>query len=96
MQSITIERKFDLLEHIKEQIRMDATEEHNIDINHGDITSHDLRKFFQKRKIHPKTAFESYFSAEPPDLVLTYEWSTSFSQIESFFSIECLRQDPVL
>jgi hypothetical protein len=99
MQSITIERMFDLVDHIKEQIRMDLLEErgpNSFEENVvSDITSHDLRKFFQKRNIHPKVKYESYFSQEPPDCVLTYEWSTSFSQIQSFFSIECLRQDPV-
>ena len=99
MQSITIERMFDLLEHIKEQMRMDAVADRTKNISEGDkhvdVTSHDLREFFQKRKIHPKTEFQSYYSAEPPDCVLTYEWSTSFSQIKSFFSVECLRQDPV-
>ncbi len=99
MQSITIERMFDLVEHIKDQIRINSEEEHGpnavTENRLNDITSHDLREFFQKRKIHPKTQYSSYFSPEPPDIVLTYEWNTSFSQVRSFFTIECLRQDPV-
>ena len=98
VQSITIERMFDLVEHIKDQIRLDSIEENGPDgigeAEFHDITSHDLRKFFQKRMIHPKTQYSTYFSDEPPDFVLTYEWNTSFSQIQCFFSIECLRQDP--
>jgi hypothetical protein len=99
MQSITIGRMFDLVEHIKDQIRIDMEEAsgaNSLEENSlNDITSHDLRKFFQKRLIHPKKRYSSYFSQEPPDIVLTYEWSTSFSQVRSFFKIECLRQDPV-
>jgi hypothetical protein len=97
--SISIERMFELVEHLKDKIKADYLELNGPDATKedspNDVTSHDLRQFFQRRKIHPKTQYSSYYSNDPPDLVLTYEWNTSFSQIECFFSIECLLQDPV-
>ena len=111
MSSITIEKLFELIEHIKDQIKQDT-----IPVSHAihetgastiqlerqiqveildDITSHDIRGYFQKHKINPKVAYSAFYSDEPPTCALTYQWSTSFKQIELFLNADCLNQDPL-
>ena len=50
------------------------------------LTSHDLRAYFQERGIHPHRAYPEYFSTEPPMAAVTYEWSLGFRGMQRFLN----------
>mmetsp|Transcript_4307 Transcript_4307/g.9550 ORF Transcript_4307/g.9550 Transcript_4307/m.9550 type:complete len:406 (-) Transcript_4307:980-2197(-) len=52
------------------------------------ITSHDIKKFFQKRRINPRVEYSKFYSDKPPRAALTYEWSTTFLKIKAFLNPE--------
>ena len=52
------------------------------------ITSHDIKEYFTDPR-HPIVPwkhhrYSSYFESRPPDIALTYEWSTTFKQMRAF------------
>ena len=49
-----------------------------------ELTSHHLRSYFQRERFHPKERYLHLFSPLAPKLVLTYEWSTSFQELEGY------------
>ena len=63
----------------------------NSDLN---IKSEDLRKYFQKHKIvpHQHDKYKAYFSSTPPEIALTYEWKTTFSELRAFLSPANIRR----
>ena len=118
MASITVEKAFELVKHIGQQIAHEREEESRRGLDHGlrdkgfedqcdrtvlgymkndpdmhddkwlKITSHDIKSFFQKRRIDPKQEYAKYYSDKPPRAALTYEWSTNYLQIKSFLNEE--------
>ena len=55
-----------------------------------DITSYELRKYFQRLNIVPARHpdYQSFFSDQPPEILLTYEWTTTFCDIKEYLSPE--------
>ena len=55
-----------------------------------DITSHQLREYFQKHKICPSTPpeYSHFFNTAKPDIALTYEWSTTFARIYEYLCVD--------
>lgn len=51
-----------------------------------DLTSHDLRAWFQRRGIHPHEAYPEYFSEEPAMAAVTYEWSLGFKKMRGYLN----------
>ena len=113
MSSIKIGKLFELIDHLKNEIKKDSdpisrdsvtttcgSDTLQRDSNPDyeilqDITSHDIRGYFQKHRINPKIAYSSFYSDEQPTCALTYQWSTSFNQIRCFLNAQCLNQDPL-
>jgi hypothetical protein len=115
MSSIKIGKFFELIDHIKIEIRRESNPESRDTVIHSisssekdldgqnkievfddiDITSHEIRGYFQKHKINPKIVYASYYSDDPPTCAMTYQWSTNFRQIKLFLNAECLNQDPL-
>ena len=52
------------------------------------ITSHDIKSYFQRRRIDPRQEYSKFYSDKPPRAALTYEWSTNYLQIKSFLNSE--------
>jgi hypothetical protein len=62
---------------------------------HLDITSHDIKRYFTDER-HPivpwkHDRYKVYFNDKPFEIALTYEWSTSFRDIQAFLSPKNVR-----
>ena len=51
-----------------------------------ELSSHELRSFFQRRGIHLHAAYPEYFSEEPAIAAVTYEWSPGFVGMRRFLN----------
>jgi hypothetical protein len=61
----------------------------NLD-NFCDMSSDHVRIYFLKHRIHPHIQYPQYFSKERALIVLTYQWSISFGEMEDYFSEESI------
>lgn len=63
---------------------------HGKEIDH--ISSNDIRAFLLAGNPHPAWIFPEYFSEDPPDAALTYEWKLFFQDIFSYLNSKQIEQ----
>jgi hypothetical protein len=80
LKSISINNLFLLVALIASEMGKDPRTVQNLD-----LTSNDLRAYFQTNKINPRMKYSEFFSEEPPAIALTYRWTASFRAIRTFF-----------
>ena len=58
--------------------------------NPNSLSSNDIREYLVKGGQHPANLFPDLFSVESPEAGLTYEWTLTFEDIFTYFSVEQL------
>ena len=79
--SITVENMFSLVRTIQQEANLPS-----------DVTSNDLRAYFQSKKIHPMKAYPEFYCDKFPMAAITYEWRTSFSQLSEYLNSESMEE----
>ena len=93
--SITISNMWTLLEEIKRDMKSKEFQAEGLSASDGfsNLTSHNLRSFFQKHKIDPKVEYRKYYSEDQAIIILTYEWTSSYQYLKQIFSEENIRRN---